>query len=63
MSHLDEKLQELLEKLLLMGRLAESMIQLALRVLIERNESLSAEVFQKERSMISRLKSTMRQSR
>jgi phosphate transport system protein len=51
MSHLDEKLQELLEKLLLMGRLAESMIQLALRVLIERNESLSAEVFQKEKQV------------
>jgi phosphate transport system protein len=51
MSHLDEKLQELLEKLLLMGRLAESMIQLALRVLIERNESLSAEVFRKEKQV------------
>jgi phosphate transport system protein len=51
MSHLDAKLQELLERLLLMGRLAESMIQLALRVLIERNESLSAEVFRKEKQV------------
>jgi len=38
--HFDEQIQDLLEKLVLMGRVAESMIQLALRVLIERNESL-----------------------
>ena len=31
-----------------MGRLAESMIQTALRVLIERNESLGAEIYRKE---------------
>ena len=48
MRHLDEKIQELLEKLLLMGRLAESMTQTALRVLIERNESLGAEIYRKE---------------
>ena len=48
MRHLDEKIQELLERLLLMGRLAESMIQTALRVLIERDESLSAEIYRKE---------------
>jgi phosphate transport system protein len=48
MRHLDEKIQELLERLLLMGRLAESMIQTALRVLIERNESLGAEIYKKE---------------
>jgi phosphate transport system protein len=48
MRHLDEKIQELLERLLLMGRLAESMVQIALRVLIERNESLGAEVYRKE---------------
>jgi phosphate transport system protein len=46
--HFDEQIQGLLEKLVLMGRLAESMIQLALRVLIERNESLSEEVLRKE---------------
>jgi phosphate transport system protein len=46
--HFDEQIQALLEKLVLMGRLAESMIQLALRVLIERNESLSEEVMRKE---------------
>jgi phosphate transport system protein len=48
MRHMDEKIQELLEKLLLMGRLAESMMQIALRVLIERNEALSAEIDRKE---------------
>jgi phosphate transport system protein len=48
MRHMDEKIHELLERLLLMGRLAESMIQTALRVLIERDESLSAEIYRKE---------------
>jgi phosphate transport system protein len=47
----NEKIQELLEKLLLMGRLAESMIQLALRLLIERDESLGAEVESKEKEV------------
>lgn len=46
--HFDEQIQGLMEKLVLMGRLAESMIQLALRVLIERNEAISAEVIKKE---------------
>jgi phosphate transport system protein len=46
--HFDEQIQGLLGKLVLMGRVAESMIQLALRVLIERNGSLSEEVTQKE---------------
>ena len=49
--HFDEQIQGLLEKLVLMGRLAESMIQLALRVLIERNESLSEEVLRKEKEV------------
>ncbi len=51
MRHMDEKIQELLEKLLLMGRLAESMMQIALRVLIERNELLAAEVDRKEKEV------------
>ena len=51
MRNFDEKMQELLEKLLLMGRLAESMIQIALRVLIERDESLCAEVENKEKEV------------
>ncbi len=49
--HFDEQIQDLLEKLVLMGRAAESMIQLALRVLIERNESLSEDVFRKEKEV------------
>lgn len=46
--HFDESMQELLEKLVGMGRLAESMIQTAMRALIERNEVLCEEVFRKE---------------
>lgn len=46
--HFDEKIQELLEKLMTMGNLAESMIQAALRTLIERDESLCAEVHRRE---------------
>jgi phosphate transport system protein len=49
--HFDEQIQDLLEKLVLMGRLAESMIQLALRILIERNEALSEEVLRKEKDV------------
>ena len=51
MRYFDEQIQELLEKLLLMGRLAESMIQGALRLLIERNESLNAEVYRREKEV------------
>jgi phosphate transport system protein len=51
MSHLDEKIQDLLERLLLMGRHAESMMQIALRVLVERDESLGPEVFRKEKEV------------
>ena len=46
--HFDEQIQELLERLVLMGRLAESMIQIALRSLIERDEALFEEVSRKE---------------
>lgn len=46
--HFDDRIQELLEKLVGMGRLAESMIQTAMRALIERNEALCEEVFRKE---------------
>jgi phosphate transport system protein len=48
MRHLDEKIQSLQERLLLMGRLSESMIQLALRILVERNEALGEELVRKE---------------
>jgi phosphate transport system protein len=46
--HFDEKIQDLLQRLVLMGRMAESMIQTALRIIIERNEGLAAEVYHKE---------------
>ncbi len=46
--HFDEQMDGLLQRLLLMGRLAESMIQIAMRTLIEREESLCAEVGRKE---------------
>jgi phosphate transport system protein len=49
--HFDEQIQELMEKLVLMGRLAESMIQLSLRVMIERNESLTEDVVRKEKEV------------
>jgi phosphate transport system protein len=49
--HFDEQIQELLEKLLLMGGLAESMVQVALRALIERNESLGQEISRKEKEV------------
>ena len=49
--HFDEQIQGLLERLVLMGRVAESMIQLALRVLIERNETLAGEVLRKEKDV------------
>lgn len=48
MRHFEEMMQELLEKLLLMGRLAESMVQTALRILIERDGSLAADIDRKE---------------
>jgi phosphate transport system protein len=51
MRNFEEKIQELLQKLLLMGRLAESMVQMSLRVLIERDESLSGEILEKEKEV------------
>ena len=49
--HFDEQIQELHEKLLLMGSLAESMIQAAMRALIERSESVSQEIRRKEKEV------------
>lgn len=46
--HFDGQMQELLEKLVRMGRLAESMIQAALRALVQRDGSLCEEVARKE---------------
>jgi phosphate transport system protein len=49
--HFDEQMDDLLQRLLLMGRLAESMIQVAMRALIERNESLTAVLQAKEQEV------------
>jgi len=46
--HFDQQIEDLLQKLVRMGRLAESMIQVSLRALVERNESLCEEVHHKE---------------
>lgn len=51
MRHFDEQLQEMLRKLVLMASTAESMIRQAVRVLVERNENLASEVFEKEREV------------
>jgi phosphate transport system protein len=47
----DEKMEELLQKLMLMGRLAESMIDHALRMLVERDPAHAAEVQAKEKEV------------
>src|SRR5687768_15360264 len=46
--HFDEQLQDVFKKIVLMGSLAESMIELAVRGLIERDESYAREVYAKE---------------
>jgi phosphate transport system protein len=46
--HFDEQLQELLQRLVTMGRTAESMVHAATRTLIERNDAPAAEVEKKE---------------
>lgn len=51
MRHFDEQLQALLERIVLMGSTAESMIRIATRALVERNEDLAAEVFAKEKEV------------
>jgi phosphate transport system protein len=48
MRHFEQQLQDLLHQVVLMGTTAEAMIHLAVRGLMERNESLSREVFEKE---------------
>lgn len=47
----ETQLQELLERILLMGGTTEAMIDLAVRSLVERDESLAAEVYEKERQV------------
>jgi len=48
MRHFEEQIQELQQRLVYMGRLAESMIQDALRMLIERNPALFEDIERKE---------------
>ena len=48
MRHFDELIKELQERLVTMGRIAESMIQGALRMLIERNAAIFEEIETKE---------------
>ncbi|HYE18461.1 MAG TPA: phosphate signaling complex protein PhoU [Tepidisphaeraceae bacterium] len=46
--HFDEQIRDVTKKIVLMGSLAESMIDLATRILVERDESLAREVYAKE---------------
>src|SRR5690348_14577847 len=48
MRHFEEQLAELFERIVLMGTIAESMIETAVATVTKRNESLAAEVFAKE---------------
>ena len=48
MRHFDEQLDELFKRIIMMGSLAESMIQLAVRAYAEGNESVAAEVYESE---------------
>jgi phosphate transport system protein len=49
--HFDEQMEDLLQKLVRMGRTAESMIQAALRILIERDLALAPDVYRKEKEV------------
>jgi phosphate transport system protein len=51
MRHFEELLQELLQKVVEMGHIAEGMIETAVTVLVERNESHAAKVWAKEREV------------
>lgn len=48
MRHLHEQLQDVLKQITIMGSLTESMIGMAMRVLVERDESLHDEIFRME---------------
>jgi len=51
MRHFDEQLDELFKRIIMMGSIAESMIQLSIRAYTDRNESLAAEVYEKEHAV------------
>ncbi len=46
--HFDEQMQDLMKKLVHMGRLAESMIQMALRCLVQHKDEMIGEVMERE---------------
>ena len=48
MRYFHEQLQDVLKQITIMGSLTESMITLAMRMLVERNESLVDEIYRKE---------------
>ena len=48
MRHFHEQLQDLLQKIVMMGTITETMIQLALQGLVKRNEAVFEDVFRKE---------------
>ena len=48
MRYFHEQLQDVLKQITIMGSLTESMITLAMRVLVERDESLITEIYRKE---------------
>ena len=48
MRHFHEQLQDVLKQITIMGSLTESMITLAMRVLVERDETLITDVYRKE---------------
>jgi phosphate transport system protein len=49
--HFDEQLQKIFQRIAAMGTLAESMIELAVRGLLERNDSLFNQVYEKEKEV------------
>src|SRR5882724_4034883 len=51
MRHFEEQLQELLQKVVEMGTIADGMIELAMRILIERNEAHAARVWAREQEV------------
>jgi phosphate transport system protein len=51
MRHFDELLQELLQKVVEMGTIAEGMIAVAIKILVERDEAYASRVWAKEREV------------
>jgi len=49
MRHFDEQLEDLFKRIVMMGSVVESMIQIALRICTERNETLADEVYEREK--------------